>query len=166
MQATTEIPIMEGIKVLPANFRGGDYLVFNLGDAEFGIRVESIRAVMALAKPEGRVPDVINLRGTPIPLVDLRSEFGFPAGEGTNRTSVLVVQAKPMLTVGLVVDAIIQVISLNAGEIEDAPQDHDGFPGALSSGISNIGGTTRLLIDINRLWEALRPRMSGMLHWH
>jgi purine-binding chemotaxis protein CheW len=139
--------------------RTGKYLVFQLGREEFGIPVMKVREIMGV-QDITRVPQtpayvkgVINLRGKVIPVVDLRLKFGLPEVEYTQRTSIIVVQGQRdtnSMLMGVVVDGVAEVLSLVAGDIEDAP---DFGRGATSYvlGMAKIKGKVKILLEIDRV---------------
>ena len=129
--------------VLLDNDRGGKYLAFELGREEFAIRVLKVREIMgiqditAVPHTPAHVKGVINLRGKVIPVIDLRLKFGLPEQEYTQRTCIIVVQvqreAAPAL-MGIMVDAVAEVLNLAGTDIEDTPDFGDGTRDALSAG--------------------------------
>src|SRR5215469_4122603 len=113
-----------------ADARAGKYLVFELGQEEFGIRVLKVREIMgvlditAVPQTPAYMKGVINLRGRVIPVVDLRLKFGLPEVAYTQRTCIIVVQVAKegqSLVMGIVVDAVAEVLNLTAGDIENTP---------------------------------------------
>ncbi len=123
--------------------RAGKYLTFHLGNEEFAIQVLRVREIMgvqeitAVPQTAGYVKGVINLRGKVIPVVDLRLKFGLPEMEYTQRTCIIVVQIQgeaEKVLIGVIVDAVSDVLTLQASEIEDTPDFGDGAADALSAG--------------------------------
>jgi purine-binding chemotaxis protein CheW len=110
--------------------RGGKYLVFELDREEFGIRVPQVREIMgvrdiaSLPQTPAHVKGVINPRGKVIGVVDLRLKFGLPERECTERTCIIVVQMNRRnrpISMGIVVDGVVEVLTLAATAIEDTP---------------------------------------------
>lgn len=110
--------------------RAGKYLTFGLGHEEFAIQVLRVREIMgvqeitAVPQMPGHVKGVINLRGKVIPVLDLRLKFGLPEIEYTQRTCIIVAQIQSdagSLLIGVIVDAVSEVLTLQSGEIEDTP---------------------------------------------
>jgi purine-binding chemotaxis protein CheW len=87
-----------------------------------------------------------------IPIVDLRTKFGLPSVEPTERTSILVVdmRARGMLRMGIIVDAVSEVLNVRAEEIEPPPTLGDGPPVPFLSGIAKIKDRICLLLDIDQ----------------
>ncbi len=122
---------------LEGSDRGGKYLAFHLGPEEFGIRVLKVRKIVgiseitALPQTPTHIKGVINLRGKVIPVVDRRIKFGLPEHEYTQRTCIIVVQVcgdSGSMLMGIVVDGVAEVLSIDAADIEDTPDfgDHGG----------------------------------------
>src|SRR5579863_9837391 len=114
----------------PNDVRAGKYLVFHLGEEEFGIQVQKVREIMGVQditqvpQTPPHVKGVINLRGKVIPVVDLRLKFDMPAREYTHRTCIIVVQisgARGTMPMGIVVDGVVEVLNIAGAEVEDTP---------------------------------------------
>src|SRR6187401_897694 len=109
----------------------GRYLTFRLGQESYGFQVLGVREIIRLCPitPVPRMPDyvkgVINLRGKVIPILDLRLKFRLARVEMTERTCIIVVQvnttAGARMLMGLIVDAVEEVLNIAAGDIEEAP---------------------------------------------
>ncbi|MCL4784146.1 MAG: chemotaxis protein CheW [Bryobacterales bacterium] len=153
--------------------RGGKYLVFHLGQEEFGIQVLKVREIMgiqditAVPQTPHHVKGVINLRGKVIPVVDLRLKFGLPEQEYTQRTCIIVTQvnseAGPML-MGIVVDGVAEVLNLATAEIEDTPDFGDGTATPYLLGMAKVKGKVKILLEIEQVLTSqdLR-RLEAML---
>lgn len=139
--------------------RAGKYLVFDLGREEYGIQVLRVREIMgiqditAVPHTPAYLKGVINLRGKVIPVIDLRLKFGLPAAEYTQRTCIIVVQvqggATPAL-IGVVVDAVAEVLSLAASDIEDTPDFGRGIATPYLLGLAKVKGKVKILLDIGQ----------------
>src|SRR5436190_1321815 len=109
----------------------GKYLTVVLENEAYGIGVLKVREIIRMQKitPVPQMPafvkGVINLRGRVIPVVDLRVKFGVKA-EFAERTCIVVVQVKlpteQTVQMGLIVDSVEEVVTLNANEIEPTPE--------------------------------------------
>jgi purine-binding chemotaxis protein CheW len=105
---------------------GSQFLSFILGSEEYGIeilRVQEIRGYSAITPIPNTPPHIrglINLRGTVAPVADLRAKFGMPAVE-YNRFTVIILVAVSGKTVGLIVDAVSDVLNLAEDRIQPPP---------------------------------------------
>jgi purine-binding chemotaxis protein CheW len=135
---------------------GNEYLVFTLGDEEYGIeilKVQEIRGcerVTRIANTPDFITGVTNLRGVIVPIVDLRIKFDL-AGTEINEKTVVIVLSLAQRVVGIVVDGVSDVLSLNAEEIKPAPD----FSVTLSTdyllGLGSVDERMIILVDIEKL---------------
>ncbi len=141
-----------------ADQRAGKYLTFQLGNEEFAIQVLRVREIMgiqeitAVPQTPDYVKGVINLRGKVIPVVDLRLKFGLAELEYTPRTCIIVVQIEGeagRLMIGVIVDAVSEVLTLQSGDIEDTPDFGSGVATPYLLGMAKIKGKVKILLDIN-----------------
>jgi len=102
------------------------FLTFLLDDQEYGLEIFKIREIRGYAPvtPIPNVPPhvrgVMNLRGTVLPVVDLRMKFHLPLVE-YNKYTVIVIATVGEKTVGLLVDAVSDVLMIGSDAIRDAP---------------------------------------------
>lgn len=140
--------------------RAGKYLTFGLGNEEFAIQVLKVREIMgvqeitAVPHMPGHVKGVINLRGKVIPVVDLRLKFGLPEVEYTQRTCIVVAQihnVSEKALIGVIVDAVSEVLTLQSGEIEDTPDFGGGVATPYLLGMAKIKSKVKILLDIDKV---------------
>jgi purine-binding chemotaxis protein CheW len=140
--------------------RAGKYLTFQLGREEFAIQVLKVREIMgvqditAVPQTPAHVKGVINLRGKVVPVVDLRLKFRLPEMEYTQRTCIIVVQVEfqgTALMMGIVVDAVSEVLNLAAGDIEDTPEFGSGVVTPYILGMAKSKGKVKILLDIDQV---------------
>lgn len=140
--------------------RAGKYLTFQLEREEFGIRVLQVREIMGLQDitPVPQTPPyvkgVINLRGKVIPVLCLRAKFSLPVAQYDARTCIIVVQvrgdASPML-VGVIVDAVSEVLQVSSTEIEDTPDFGSGGNVPYILGMAKMKDKVKILLDIDQV---------------
>jgi len=138
----------------------GKYLTVVLENEAYGIGVLKVREIIRMQKitPVPQMPafvkGVINLRGRVIPIVDLRVKFGLKA-EFAERTCIVVVQVKlpteQTVQMGLIVDSVEEVVTLQAGEIEPTPEFGAKIDTAYLLGMAKIKGALKTLLDIDRV---------------
>ena len=147
-----------GSTAMTAAVDGRQFLTFILGGQHYGLpilRVQEIRAqstVTPLPNAPGDLKGVVNLRGTIIPVVDLRTRFGMPAETSASITVIIVVTVGPR-TLGLVVDAVSDVITVPPADIQAAPDFGSRLDVRFLSGIVGAGDTLVILLDIDRVLE-------------
>jgi purine-binding chemotaxis protein CheW len=149
-----------------ANHRAlaGKYLTFVLGRESYGVAVLKIREIIRMQDitlvpqmPEF-IKGVINLRGKIIPVVDLRIKFKLSKAETTERTCIVVVQvtlpSRNALAMGLVVDAVEEVINIGTADIEDTPDFGAKLDTEYILGMAKIKGAVKTLLDIDKVVAA------------
>lgn len=155
--------------------RAGKYLTFRLGHEEFGVHVLQVREIMGLmditAVPHTppHVKGVINLRGRVIPVVCLRSKFGM-AEEGADQSCIIVTQVageQGPIQVGIIVDAVSDVLNVASSDIEDTPNFGAGGAPPYLLGMAKIKGKVKILLDIDLVVKSaeLAP-LNGAGHEH
>lgn len=135
------------------------HLTFVVADEVYAIPIATVAEIIGLQKitsvpdPRPHVKGVINLRGTVIPVVDVRVRLAMDTVHLDERTCIVVVQLDHVL-VGLLVDAIADVIDVVPEEIESAPRRRIELPGeAMVTGFVQKDGDVKIMIDLGRLLE-------------
>lgn len=142
----------------------GKYLTFALAKEEYGLPVlrvrEIIKAMDITAVPQvpAYVRGVINLRGKVIPVIDLRLKFQFEGAATNERTAIIVVELDlPQVgrtLVGVLVDAVSEVLNIVADEIEPPPDFGERVDTTFMRGVAKVRGTVKILLDLDRVFEA------------
>lgn len=142
-------------------------VVFRLGDEEFGVDILQVREIEKLEQGVTRVPKapifvegVINLRGEIIPIVDLRKRFGLVVHEIGHESRVVIVEVNNNL-VGMMVDAVVEVIRVNVSAVEMAPSITKGVDAYFLSGVAKIGERLIILLDLERALSAEEADQLG-----
>jgi len=143
--------------------REGKYLTFTLAHEEYGIGILKIKEIIGMM-PITSVPQtppfvkgVINLRGKVIPVVDLRLRFGIDAMDYTERTCIVVVEIQGQagtIQIGIVVDAVSEVLNIKADDIEDTPTFGTKLNTDYILGMAKIEGAVKILLDIDQVLSA------------
>ena len=138
----------------------GKYLTFTLAEEEYGIGILKIKEIIGMM-PITSVPQtpefvkgVINLRGKVIPVLDLRLRFGMDAMDYTERTCIIVVEiegASDTVMIGIVVDAVSEVLNIKTEDIEDAPTFGTKLNTDYILGMAKMEGLVKILLDIDRV---------------
>ena len=140
--------------------RAGKYLTFIVGREEFGVTVLKVREIMgiqeitAMPRTPAWMKGVINLRGKIIPVVDLRLKFDLPDAPYTERTCIIVVQVRAgaeLLSMGIIVDEVSEVLNLAAADIEDTPDFGSGVDTGYIRGMAKVKGRVKILLDIDKV---------------
>lgn len=142
--------------------KAGRYLTFSLGAESFGLPVLNVREIIRLCPitPVPRMPEyikgVINLRGTVIPVLDLRAKFQMPVTAYGERACIIVVQirnpAGGSTLIGAIVDTVEEVLQLGQSHIEATP-DFGGLPSTqFILGLATLNGGVKTLLDIEKIF--------------
>ena len=133
------------------------YLLFNLGEEEYGIDISRITAIEELQKitviPD--MPDfvkgVINLRGKVIPAVDLRLRFGLEEREYDDRTCIVIVSVDKS-TIGLIVDIVSEVHEIGKDDIGPPPSFTNSTESEqYISGLARKGEEIKIILDVHKI---------------
>ncbi len=131
---------------------------FRLDNEDYAIAITRIQEII-LMKPITRLPQVpdfieglINLRGSVIPIVNLRKRFGLPAREVDDETRIIVVNVHDR-TVGCVVDAVTQVMRINRDQIQPPPLSVMAVAHQYLSGLARLDDRLLIILDIDRLFD-------------
>jgi purine-binding chemotaxis protein CheW len=130
----------------------GQYLTLRLGSEDYAIdimRVQEIRSYeepTKMANSPGFIKGVVNLRGVIVPIVDLRMKLNIDKVDYNEFTVVIILRVHGTV-VGAVVDAVSDVVNLDATMIKDAPQFESVIDARFILGLANVG--ERMLIVMN-----------------
>jgi len=140
-------------------------VVFALGDESFGVDIESVREIIRW-QPVTHVPDtpeavlgVLNLRGSVIPVVDLRHRFGMRASEATNETRILVVDIGT--DVGALVDSVTEVQRIPADAIGELSPVVASANSDYIEGIAQMDERLLILLDMDRALGEPAKQVAG-----
>ncbi|HOJ78744.1 MAG TPA: chemotaxis protein CheW [Bacillota bacterium] len=135
------------------------YLTFVLGKEEYGISIGYVTEIVGLQSiteiPElpHYVKGIINLRGKIIPVMDVRLRFNKEAKEYNDRTCTIVIEVRG-ITVGLIVDAVAEVASIESKNIVPPPQiDGIGTHQKYLKGIGKSDNNVKLILDCEKLFN-------------
>lgn len=142
----------------------GKYMSFKLAAEEYGLEILSVREIIGLMditkvpRAQEYIRGVINLRGKVIPVVDLRLVFGMEQIEATEQTVIIVVQftnGDTDMTMGILVDEVMEVLNIEAGQIEPPPDFGTGTGASdFILGVGKSESRVIFLLDIGRILSA------------
>jgi purine-binding chemotaxis protein CheW len=136
------------------------YLTFLLAGEEYAVPILKVREIIeydVVTKVPSAPPairGVFNLRGRVVPAVDLGVRFGLPPTEVTKRTCIVIVELVgdgPAVVLGVIADAVNQVVQLEAADIEPPPTFGTRVEGAFLLGLARVGRKFALLLDLDRV---------------
>ena len=141
----------------------GKYLTFFLEEEEYGIGILKVKEIIGMMPITSvpRTPEfvkgVINLRGKVIPVMDLRLKFSMGEIPYTDRTCIIVVEIDSQdatVLIGIVVDAVSEVLNITGDEIEDAPTFGSKLDTDYILGMAKMEGGVKILLDIDKVLSA------------
>jgi purine-binding chemotaxis protein CheW len=129
---------------------------FQLDKELYGIEITKVREIILITEIT-RIPQtphyvkgLINLRSTVIPVIDLRSLFGLQEGEMTDESRIMVLQSNGK-TIGIVVDAVSEVLRVKRDEIAPPPPTVAGLGREYLTGIVKLDKQLLILLDIDKI---------------
>ncbi len=133
-----------------------EFISFAIGDEQYGVDIMAVReikgwsSVTQLPNQPDYMRGVLNLRGVMVPIVDLRCRFGQGLTEATPMHVVIVVQIG-IKTVGLLADRVLDIVAVDASQIQPVPQVSRSMRADFLSGLVTIDTTMIALIDLDHL---------------
>ncbi len=134
----------------------GKYLTFSIGKEVYGIEIRYVTEIIGI-QPITEVPEVpiyikgiINLRGKIIPVLDIRLKFGREEQPYTDRTCIIVVDIQN-LSVGFIVDQVMEVMTIPDDQIVPPPDSRTGFHNRYIRGIGKTEKEVILLLDCQKI---------------
>jgi len=136
------------------------YLTFLLGTETFAIGILAIKEIIEYGNPTEipMMPDcvrgVINLRGAVVPVLDLHARFGRSPAAATKRTCNVIVEMgahRQARVIGVIVDAVNEVIDISDADIEPAPDFGTRIRGEFIRGIGKVRGSFVIVLDVDKI---------------
>ena len=142
----------------PAGAR--EYLTFRLDQEEYGIDILKVQEIRGYEPPTriANAPEfikgVVNLRGTIVPIVDMRLKFNCANAEYKNFTVVIILNLRTRV-VGIVVDSVSDVMELSPDNIKAAPDIESVIDNGCILGLGSVGERMLILLDIEKLMSGV-----------
>lgn len=164
-----EVDKKSGSDHFDASGIAGKYLTFKLGVEVYGFEIQkvneiiSMQSITSLPNTPVFMKGVINLRGKVIPVIDLRIKFGMPEKDVTDMTCIIVMQVRhedKIITMGVIVDEVSEVLEITTQEIEPPPSIGLVVDSDFILGMAKTETSVKILLDIDKV---LAPEELGML---
>ncbi|MEH6556595.1 MAG: chemotaxis protein CheW [Oceanicoccus sp.] len=132
------------------------WVTFRLGKETYGVNVMQVQEVLRyteIAPVPGAPPyvlGIINLRGNVVTVIDTRHRFGLPAGDISDQTRIIIIEADNTVT-GILVDMVAEVVYLSQSEIESAPNVGSDESSRFIHGVCQKNNELLILVDLNKL---------------
>lgn len=130
------------------------YIVVKVGNEQYGIDIKYVdnivrmQRITRVPKAQSYFKGVMNLRGEIIPVMSMRLKFGLEPDEITNTTRIIVVKLEPQSAVGILVDEVKEVVTLEDDGIEKPNYNSKDERSAYLSGVGKQGGSLISLLNI------------------
>ncbi len=141
---------------------------FQLGDDYYAVDIMRVREIIrpqkltALPKAPPFVEGVINLRGTVIPVMDLRQRFALPARSNRQGAKLLIVAAFRCM-IGLVVDEVTEVVTVPAHDIKPPPEMMMGVGSEYLIGVCLVRDSMIMLLNIDKIFSNAEVTALGSI---
>lgn len=148
--------ILENTAEMEEDTQKGRFLTFFIDNENYGIEIKyvteiiGIQAITPIPELPDHVKGIINLRGKIIPVMDVRLRFKKEPKEYNDRTCVIVIDICD-LSIGLIVDSVSEVLSIQEENIVEPPQINKGYQNRYIKNIGKVGNDVKLLLDSERL---------------
>jgi purine-binding chemotaxis protein CheW len=139
------------------------YLTYKLGDEVFALDISKVREVLdytpitKVPRTPGFLRGVINLRGSVVPVVDLRLKLGMTKTEKTVNTCIIITEVTvdgETTVLGALADSVQEVIDLEPGHIEPAPKIGTKLKTDFINGMGKQNDRFIIILDIDRVFSA------------
>ena len=136
-----------------------EYLTFRLDQEEYGIDILKVQEIRGYEPPTrvanapSFIKGVVNLRGTIVPIVDMRLKFNCSKAEYDSFTVVIILNLRNRI-VGIVVDSVSDVMELPPDSLKAAPDIESVIDSGSVFGLGSLGDRMLILLDIERLMSA------------
>lgn len=139
--------------------RTQQFLTFSVAKGEYGVDIMRVMEIRGWSETT-RIPNapdymrgVINLRGLVIPIFDLRTRFGQGITEVTEKNVVIVI-AVGGRTIGILVDAVSDILTVENGDIKDAPSTADtGIDDRYVHGLISVKEKMVIVLEVDHLFD-------------
>lgn len=132
------------------------WVTFRLDGETYGVNVMQVQEVLRYSEiaPVPGAPSyvlgIINLRGNVVTVIDTRNRFGLDVGEITEQSRIVIIEAERHV-IGILVDAVAEVVYLRQSEIETAPNVGNEESARFIQGVSPRSDELLILVDLDKL---------------
>ena len=132
------------------------WVTFQLENETYGINVMQVQEVLRYTEiaPVPGAPDyvlgIINLRGNVVTVIDTRSRFGLPAGDVSENSRIVIIEAEKQV-IGIMVDSVAEVVYLRSSEIDAAPAVGTEESAKFIQGVCNKNGELLILVELDKM---------------
>jgi len=155
--------------------KGSQFLSFDIGGEEFAVNILSVQEIRGWENPTFLpnspvyIKGVLNLRGTIVPVMDLRNRFRFKGADYLDTTVIIILKVssgdKERL-MGCVVDGVSDVFNKEEKEINDVPDYGSGVDSRFTAGVMTVDDHAVTLLELNNLLslDLINHPYTGVSH--
>ena len=143
-----------------------EYLTFRLDQEEYGIDILKVQEIRSyepptrIANAPNFIKGVVNLRGTIVPIVDMRLKFNCAKAEYDAFTVVIILSLRNRI-VGIVVDSVSDVMELPAESLKAAPDVDSMIDSGSVLGLGSLADRMLILLDIEKLMSGVEMGLAA-----
>ncbi len=144
------------------------FVIFKLANEHYGVEIATVESIIklqtitALPRAPEFVEGVINLRGTVLPVIDLRKRFDLVRAEESRDTRIVVVEIEGQ-TVGMIVDAVNEVLRVPVEDIEPPSPLVTTVDSTFITGIAKVSERLIILLDLHKVLSfEEKLKLTGM----
>ncbi|MCW8884087.1 MAG: chemotaxis protein CheW [Motiliproteus sp.] len=132
------------------------WVTFRLEDETYGVNVMQVQEVLRYTEiaPVPGAPSyvlgIINLRGNVVTVIDTRARFGLPTADVTDNTRIVIIEVEKQV-LGILVDAVSEVVYLNQSEIESAPNIGTEESAKFIQGVCHKDDRLLILVELDKM---------------
>lgn len=147
--------------------KAGKYLIFSLGCQDYGLEILKVREIIGWVEPvfvpqmPSYAKGVINLRGTVIPVFDLKLKLGLQETLPTGETCIIIVSLGGIFA-GVIIDKVKEVVEIGCENIEPLFAFRSDHATEFISGIGKIGTAIKILLNIEKILDMDIPVAKTM----
>ncbi len=162
METTTATPVNQNVAFdiyddeEEEDTQKGRYLLFSLGNETYAIEIEYVTEIVVMQEIS-RVPDlpdfiegVINLRGSVVSVMNMRSRFLLDEKNFDERTCIIVINVDDYM-IGLIVDTVKEVLEIKEEQICPPPHLHGGKHHSFIKGLGKVNDEVKIILDVDRI---------------
>jgi purine-binding chemotaxis protein CheW len=138
------------------------FLTFFLGQELYGLHIATVREVLEytsitkVPKAAESMRGVINVRGHAVPVIDMRKQFGLEEAERTVDTCIIIVEPEmhgQLVTTGILVDGVQEVLHIAAENVEPAPKLGSSIDSRVIQGMGKVDDRFVILLDMQEMFR-------------
>jgi purine-binding chemotaxis protein CheW len=133
------------------------YLIFSVSEVDYGIEIGYVTEIIGI-QPITAVPNtpeyikgIINIRGTVVPVVDMRLRFHCQPAEYGEKTCIISLY-KDNVFLGLIVDAVVDVVQLSEDTVLTPPAGGSESKNRFLKAVGKYQGTVKQIVDIHQIY--------------